>query len=96
MGPNINSEFDEHHSLPSKDGKSLYITAALPEGYGGEDIYVSYLEPNGIWSDLVNLGPKVNTETADRCPVFLPIIVCFTLTPRDQKVRGKGHLVCAI
>ena len=89
MGPNINSEFDEHHSLPSKDGKSLYITAALPEGYGGEDIYVSHLEPNGIWADLVNLGPEVNTETADRCPAFSPDYSVFYFD--SERSGGKGE-----
>lgn len=40
LGPNVNSEASEHHSLPSKDGKSLYITAIRERGYGGEDIWV--------------------------------------------------------
>jgi len=72
LGPGVNSEFDEHHSLPSQDGNSLYVTAVRADGYGGEDIYVTHQDSNGNWTELVNLGPEVNTETSDRCPAFSP------------------------
>ncbi len=88
MGSSINSEFDEHHSLPSEDGKSLYITATLPEGYGAEDIYVSHLDSDGSWTDLVNLGPEVNTDTADRCPAFSPDYSSFYFD--SERPGGNG------
>ena len=50
---------------------------------------MSYLEPNGIWSDLVNLGPKVNTETADRCPAFSPDYSLFYFD--SERSGGKGE-----
>jgi hypothetical protein len=72
LGPQVNSEGSEHHSLPSADGRSLYITATRDEGYGEEDIYVSKLDDGGEWGPLVNLGPLVNTVENDRCPAFSP------------------------
>jgi len=87
LGPNVNSALDEHHSLPSQDGKSLYITALRADGYGGEDIYVSRQDSNGNWTELVNLGPEVNTETSDRCPAFSPD---FSLFYFDSE-RSGGH-----
>ena len=88
LGPNVNSEFDEHHSLPSEDGRSLYITATLEEGFGGEDIYVSHLDSDGTWTELVNLGPEINTATSDRCPAFSPDFSLFYFD--SERSGGQG------
>ncbi len=47
LGPQINSAASEHHSLPSPDGRSLYITTTRDEGYGGEDLWWVYTENIG-------------------------------------------------
>ncbi|MEX0856188.1 MAG: hypothetical protein WD056_01345 [Gemmatimonadota bacterium] len=72
LGPNVNSEFSDHHSLPSPDGRSLYVTSGRPGGFGGEDIYVTTLGEDGAWGPMVNMGPLVNSEANDRCPAFSP------------------------
>jgi len=72
LGPNVNTAATEHHSLPSPDGRSLYVSAVRPDGYGGEDIYVTTRGADGVWGPLVNLGPMVNSERDDRCPAFSP------------------------
>lgn len=72
LGPQVNSSASEHHSLPSPDWQSLYVTSARPGGYGGEDIYVTTRDEHGVWGPLVNLGPLVNSDKDDRCPAFSP------------------------
>lgn len=72
LGPNVNTEATEHHSLPAPDGRSLYVTAVRPDGHGGEDIFVTTRDADGVWGPLVNLGPAVNSEAHDRCPAFSP------------------------
>ncbi|MGD2045185.1 MAG: hypothetical protein PVJ80_14940 [Gemmatimonadota bacterium] len=72
LGPNVNTSASEHHSLPTPDGRSLYVTAVRPDGLGGEDIYVTTRGADGVWGPLVNLGPDVNSEANDRCPAFSP------------------------
>jgi len=72
LGPNVNSASTEHHSLPSPDGRSLYVTSVRPQGLGGEDIYVTTRGADGAWGPLVNLGAVVNSEGDDRCPAFSP------------------------
>ncbi len=65
---NINSKFWESHATASPDGKKMYISSDRPGGYGGRDIYVSTLLADGKWSDLVNLGPNVNTKWDEDAP----------------------------
>lgn len=72
LGPNVNTAETEHHSLPSPDGRSLYVSAVRADGLGGEDIYVTTRDANGVWGSLVNLGPAVNSPRDDRCPAFSP------------------------
>lgn len=72
LGPSVNSAGHEHHSLPSEDGRSLYITANREDSLGQQDIYVTTRDEAGNWSSLTNLGPAVNSAAHDRCPAFSP------------------------
>jgi len=72
LGPNVNSPHSDHHSMLSPDGKSLYVTSGRPGGFGGEDIYVTTRDQNGVWGPLVNLGALVNSKKDDRCPTLTP------------------------
>jgi hypothetical protein len=72
LGPNVNGPWNEHHSLLSPDGRSLYVTSDRPGGFGGEDIYVTTRGADGRWGKLVNVGPLVNGPGNDRCAAWTP------------------------
>lgn len=57
----INSKYNETHGSLSKDGKTLFFVSDRPGGYGGMDIYRSFLDSKGNWGTAVNLGEVVNT-----------------------------------
>ena len=50
------------------DGSALYFVSNRPGGYGGRDIWVSYLDENMKLSTPENLGPNINTKYDDQCP----------------------------
>lgn len=87
LGANVNSAGDEHHSIPSPDGRFLYVTTTRDEGYGGEDIYVSTRNAKGEWSPLANLGPIVNGPGDDRCLAWTPDSKIFLF----DSTRGAGR-----
>ena len=70
LGPSISGPADEHHSMPTPDGKSLYVTSNRSGGHGGDDSYVTTRDADGKWGPLVNLGSLVNTPGDDRCPAW--------------------------
>ena len=57
------------HPSISADGETLFFASDRPGGFGGFDLYVSYLE-DGRWSPPVNLGPTVNTEGNEVFPFY--------------------------
>ena len=77
LGPNVNGPGSEHTSIPTPDGRSLYVTATRTEGFGEEDIYITTRGADGAWGPLVNLGPIVNGPGDDRCPVWTPDLKIF-------------------
>jgi hypothetical protein len=92
LGPNVNSPQSDHHSLPSPDGKSLYVTSARPGGFGGEDIYVTTRDTTGAWGPLINLGSLVNTDKDDRCPSLTPDLRIFMFDSAREGGYGDKDL----
>lgn len=70
LGDKINTDQWESQPSLSPDKRDLYFASRRPGGYGGSDIYVSHLLPNGTWSKPENLGPGINTS-ADETEPFI-------------------------
>ena len=86
LGSNVNGPGGEHHSIPTPDGRSLYVTSTRDGGYGGEDTYISTRGADGKWGPLVNLGPLINGPGDDRCPAWTPDFKIFLF----DSTRGAG------
>ena len=86
LGPNVNGPGDEHHSIPTSDGKSLYVTSMREGGYGGDDTYITTRDADGKWEPLVNLGSLINGPGDDRCPAWTPDEKIFLF----DSTRGDG------
>jgi len=54
----------------SPDEDFLVFSARRSEGYGGDDLYVVFRQPDGTWGDPRNLGPAVNTEHVEGSPTL--------------------------
>ncbi len=68
LGDAINTDFWESSPAISPDKRALYFSSNRPGGYGGADLYVSYLKPNGRWSIAVNMGATINTAGDELAP----------------------------
>ena len=52
----------------SNSGKTLLLDLETVKGIGGNDLYVSFLQENGDWSEPKNLGKDINTKCDDHLP----------------------------
>lgn len=50
------------------DGKTVVFSMKRPDTYGGRDLYVSFLQPNGNFTTPKNLGNVINTTGNEHCP----------------------------
>ncbi|MEA5427378.1 OmpA family protein [Arcicella lustrica] len=60
------SEFSEYSF--SANGRVLILTGQFKETQGGKDIYLSFLQADGKWSEPVNAGKTINTADDESSP----------------------------
>jgi outer membrane protein OmpA-like peptidoglycan-associated protein/tetratricopeptide (TPR) repeat protein len=63
-----NKQYNFTHPCITADGNVLFFASDMPGGLGGLDIYKTIKQPDGNWSQPINLGPKVNTIENDMYP----------------------------
>ena len=72
MPGDVNTEQNEGAQNISQDGQWLVFTGCnRKDGFGGCDIYISYLTSNG-WSEAINLGGTLNSDQWDSQPCLSP------------------------
>ena len=52
----------------ASNGKIIISSIQRNDSYGGNDLYVSFLQDNGIWTEPMNLGPDINTADREDSP----------------------------
>src|ERR1051326_3439357 len=95
MEGNINTDQNEAAQNISLDGKWLVFDACgRRDGFGGCDIYISYLTPQG-WSDAINFGRRINSEQWDAQPCLSPDKKdLYFASARPGGFGGKDIYVC--
>ncbi len=67
----INNAFIENndgHYFLTQSRESLILSVNRFDSYGRKDIYVSFLLPDGSWSEPLNLGNTINTTNDENSP----------------------------
>ena len=92
LGPTVNSDQWDSQPCLSPDKRDLYFTSRRLGGYGGADIYVSHLLPNGKWGEPENLGPSVNTSGDEQSPFIHADNQTFYFTSNSWPGYGDDDL----
>lgn len=66
--PFIENGVNYMHPALSADGKRLYFSALMEDGWGGYDIYVSNLQETGEWGDPILMNRAINTQGNEQFP----------------------------
>ncbi len=61
IGNGLNTPFDEEGVYISDDGNTLYFSSKGHLGMGGFDVYKSFKQIDGSWSNPINLGHPINS-----------------------------------
>jgi outer membrane protein OmpA-like peptidoglycan-associated protein/tetratricopeptide (TPR) repeat protein len=65
LGPAINTPYEEHTPFISSNDSILFFSSQGHATMGGLDVFHSTLQPDGTWSEPVNIGYPVNTTGND-------------------------------
>jgi tetratricopeptide (TPR) repeat protein len=71
MKKEINTKYWEAHGFITEDGTTLVFASDRPGGFGGLDLYVSRLGPDGEWGEPENMGPEINTPFNEDRPFLI-------------------------
>lgn len=69
LGSPVNGGAWDCQPAISGDGHTLIFSSNRPGGFGGKDLWISYLK-QGKWSVPKNMGPAINTRDDDDAPFF--------------------------
>ena len=73
LGPVINSEHYEGDVYVAPDESYMIVSVyGREDDLGGGDLYVSFRGPEGAWSRPRNMGPDINSDKRDFCPMVTP------------------------
>lgn len=95
IGKPVNSNAWEAQPSFSSDGSALYFSSNRPGGFGGKDIWVSYLDAQMRWSEPKNLGPNINTKYDDQCPFIHADNQTLYFTSNGWPGMGNGDVFVA-
>ncbi|PIP54767.1 MAG: hypothetical protein COX07_03570 [Bacteroidetes bacterium CG23_combo_of_CG06-09_8_20_14_all_32_9] len=84
----INSPFWEGKVSITPDGRKLYFSSNRSGGFGGKDIYKVTKDENGNWTNLLNLGPSINTEFDEDAPFIHPDKQTFYFSSNGHNTMG--------
>jgi outer membrane protein OmpA-like peptidoglycan-associated protein/tetratricopeptide (TPR) repeat protein len=68
----INTNYWDAQPSFAADGRTMYFSSDRPNGKGGKDIWVSYLDEQLRWSEPKNLGDSINTAFDEQTPFIHP------------------------
>jgi len=72
IGPPIDAEWRKGDTTVSPDQGIIVMSGTRPGGYGRGDLYISFRQDDGSYSEPKNMGPQFNSELLDFCPMFSP------------------------
>lgn len=72
LNSSINDGNTSVHPCVSPDESYLIFSSFRPGGQGIADLYISFKDKNGNWSDAQNMGNVINTSMLERFPSLSP------------------------
>ncbi|SFR51909.1 WD40-like Beta Propeller Repeat [Robiginitalea myxolifaciens] len=68
----INTAAYEADVYIAPDESYIIFCSTREEGLGGGDLYISFKDANGTWSEAINMGDDINSDAYEFCPYVTP------------------------
>jgi hypothetical protein len=84
----INSPSWEGSATFSADMHTIYFASEREGGYGGRDIWMATLQGDSLWTNVKNMGPKINTQYNEDAPFLHPNGVTLLFSSEGHNSMG--------
>ncbi len=68
LGPKLNTEYHEWDTYIAPDESYMIYCSTMPGGLGDDDLYVTFKQQDGSWSEPVHMGAEINTDKSENRP----------------------------
>ena len=68
----INTEYIEIYAVIAPDESYLIFMSDRTDGFGSTDLYIAFRQKDGFWTEVKNMGEKVNSERGENFPWVSP------------------------
>ncbi|MEM9868182.1 MAG: hypothetical protein AAF765_10865, partial [Bacteroidota bacterium] len=68
LGPTVNTKNYEADVCVAPDESYIIFCSERPDGFGRGDLYISFKNAEGTWSQSINMGSAINTKHYEYCP----------------------------
>jgi hypothetical protein len=93
LGPPVNSVESDQDPFIAPDGSYLIVClTGREDSFGGYDLYASFPEEDGSWSEPVNLGEGVNTAESEFRPYVTADGKYLFFTSPDPEADNRGRI----
>lgn len=72
LGAVINTDAEEWGPYVDPDEDFLIFTSNRPGGFGLHDLYITFRNSDGSWSEPQNMGSSINSDNEDASPLISP------------------------
>jgi len=72
LGPPVNDGYHNAHPYIDRDGRFLIFDSNRPGNFGRSDLFISFVDEKGEWSEPRNLGREINRGSWNSCPMVSP------------------------
>jgi hypothetical protein len=90
VGSYVRDELWVGDTFVAPDESYMVLTTVRPDGFGKGDLYVSFREADGYWGEPINLGPEVNSDATEYCPMVTPDGKYLFFSRRRSDPPGSG------
>jgi Tol biopolymer transport system component len=84
LGPAINGDGYEGDVYVNPDETYLIYCSNRPGTFGRGDLFISYMNADGSWTQAKNMGKEVNEERTEYCPFVTPDGKYLLFTAKDD------------
>jgi len=93
IGASINTGMNEGDPFIAPDESYIiFCSRDREEGFGNNDLYISFCRKDGSWTRAENMGNRINTPAEEVCPIVTHDGKYFFFSSNRKRIRSSSEI----